>query len=152
LVSSASFLPMESSSNTNSLIYRYLGSLPDLILTVGLAFGWYNRWMYYEYHMLLVLGILGLFIFVCSFALYYYFTISRFLVLAYLWHGCLLGIVALMDNPEFAHRSLEHVANLLFISSLLCQLLCECFYRFCRQQSPSCAALEKSNKFTRETQ
>ncbi len=121
------------------VISHYLSLLPDVILVVGLGFGWYTRWSHYGHNSLLILGFVGLFVFVLNFALQYYFRIDALTTVSYLWIGCTLGIVAVFDGSEIEYRNLEHVMNLLLMSSLVCQFFCEIFRKFCNRNNPACS-------------
>ena len=95
-----------------------------LFLVMALCLGLYNRWAYSRDFSVLLLSIAGSIVLFLSYILSFYFAIGDFSgVLARLWMGCFIGIISFTEFSPLKDSSVEMVANILFIASLLLKCL-----------------------------
>ena len=106
-----------------SLTLQCVGYFGNLILLVSLALGLYTRWVYTQEIAVMLIAILGLFVFSVAIALIYYFSMESFgFCLARLWMGCLLGVIAFTEQSLFSEDSKESIMNGLLLTSLIIRI------------------------------
>ncbi|XP_072257626.1 transmembrane protein 168 [Pyxicephalus adspersus] len=111
---------------------RYLGYLARITLLVAICMGLYVRWEQTAETLLLVIFILGLFVFGIASILYYYFSMeAASLSLSNLWFGFLLGLLCFIDNSKFKYDVKEEATKYLLISSIIVRAMSALVERIC---------------------
>ena len=96
----------------------YLGYVSDVMLTVALALGLYTEWTNSSNTTVLMISLCGLFVFVISCALQYYFNYTSLgKALLHIWLGCILGVITFNDSQEYQYETLQESMNILLVSS-----------------------------------
>lgn len=122
----------------SGIVCFLLSCLSDSIICVGIGLGFYTRWVYYGYTIILALGIFGLFVVALNLALRYYFAFRVFDPLVHIWLSTALCLVGLWDSPNLiTHKHFEDLMNILFVSGLICRVLVDVFFIFCKNQTSS---------------
>lgn len=99
----------------------YLGYLSDVVLTVALGLGLYTEWQNTQNSTILLISMLGLFVFVISCAFQYYFNLESLgRALMHIWLGCILGVIVFTDPKDYKYETLEEVMNILLLTSAVC--------------------------------
>lgn len=120
----------------SGIICFLLSCLSDAIICCGIALGFYTRWVYFNYTIILALGVFGLFVVALNLALRYYFAFRVFDPLVHIWLSTALCLVGLWDSPNLStHKQLEDLMNILFVAGLLCRVLVDVFFIFCKNQT-----------------
>lgn len=103
-----------------NLTLQCVGYITNIILLIGLGMGLYTRWVYTQEIAVMLIAILGLFIFGVALALIYYFSMEVFgFCLARIWIGCLLGVIGFTEQSQFQEEIKEEVMNGLLVTSLV---------------------------------
>ncbi|PIO36157.1 hypothetical protein AB205_0017230 [Aquarana catesbeiana] len=111
---------------------RYLGFLARITLLVAICMGLYVRWEQTAETLILVIFILGLFIFGIASILYYYFSMEvASLSLSNLWFGFLLGLLCFIDMSQFKYDVKEEATKYLLISSIIIRAMYALVERIC---------------------
>ncbi|KAG8439784.1 hypothetical protein GDO86_005812 [Hymenochirus boettgeri] len=111
---------------------RYLGYLARISLLVAICMGLYVRWEQTGNALILVIFILGLFIFGIASILYYYFSMEEAsLSLSNLWFGFLLGLLCFIDCSTFQHDVKEEASKYVLVCSIILKTLCALVERIC---------------------
>ncbi|XP_077329607.1 transmembrane protein 168 [Lithobates pipiens] len=111
---------------------RYLGFLARITLLVAICMGLYVRWEQTAETLILVIFILGLFIFGIASILYYYFSMeAASLSLSNLWFGFLLGLLCFIDMSQFKYDVKEEATKYLLISSIIIRAMYALVERIC---------------------
>ena len=105
----------------SQLTIHCLGYLSNLVLMVALGLGLYTEWMNTQNVTVLLISLLGLFVFVISFAMQYYFSMEALgRALLHIWLGCILGVIIFIDQKDFQFETMQEAMDILFISSAIC--------------------------------
>lgn len=100
------------------LTVLYLGYLSDVMLTVALALGLYTEWTNSSNTVVLMISLCGLFVFVISCALQYYFDYTSLgKALLHIWLGCILGVITFNDSQEYQYETMEESMDILLVTS-----------------------------------
>lgn len=111
---------------------RCLGYLARLTLLVAICMGLYVRWEQTAQTIILVIFILGLFIFGIASILYYYFSMeAASLSLSNLWFGFLIGLLCFIDNSQFKYDVKEEATKYLLLASIIIRAMCALVERIC---------------------
>ncbi|XP_021339582.1 transmembrane protein 168-A-like, partial [Mizuhopecten yessoensis] len=89
-------------------------------LVAALALGLYTQWQYSQNTVVLVVAILGLFVFGLSCACQYYFNYESLgRAILHIWLGCILGVIVFStEQKEIEYIVTQEVMNILFLTSL----------------------------------
>ncbi|XP_033746705.1 transmembrane protein 168-like [Pecten maximus] len=125
----------------------YMGYLPNIILVAALALGLYTQWQYSQNTVILVVAILGLFVFGLSCACQYYFNFESLgRTILHIWLGCILGVIVFSrEQKEIEYIMTQEVMNILFMTSLIVS----CFWaitqrvmRLIKHEAKLCESME----------
>lgn len=105
---------------TDLRLSAYMRYLPDVILVAALALGLYTQWQYSRNIVVLVVTILGLFVFGLSCACQYYFNfVSLGRAILHIWLGCILGVIVFStEQKKIEFIVTQEVMNILFLTSM----------------------------------
>lgn len=135
------------------LTIMYLGYLSNVMLMVALALGLYTEWMNSKNTTVLMIALCGLFVFVISCALQYYFNMEAVgKALLHIWLGCILGVITFNDSQEYQYETFQESMDILLVTSAVFGWfwsICERFLQVKKHEVRGWSKVVVSSKYTR---